>query len=85
MGQQWVFMDCQMPIMDGFTATQNIRNEEKLKHTTIIALTANAMNGDKDRCLKVGMDDYLSKPININDLDLILEKWFTKVKIDKSA
>src|SRR5439155_61034 len=60
-----ILMDCQMPEMDGFEATQAIRAKERVngQHVPIIALTANAMQGDKQRCLKAGMDGYVSKPV----------------------
>ena len=72
-----IFMDCQMPEMDGYQATQAIRDLEKSGHhprTYIIALTANAMRGDRDRCLEAGMDDYLAKPVNEADLQAVLER-----------
>lgn len=63
-----VFMDCQMPVMDGYTATTKIRRNKKLKDLPIIALTANAMNSDFNRCIDAGMNDYLSKPLKYDDL-----------------
>jgi len=69
-----VFMDVQMPEMDGLEATRRIR-QNKTRHPVIIAMTANAMQGDREECLAAGMDDYISKPIRLDDLLLILEKW----------
>jgi PAS domain S-box-containing protein len=71
-----VLMDVQMPDMDGFEATKIIRKMEgKEKHTPIIAMTAHAMKGDRERCLKAGMDDYVSKPIEPKEIFTIIEKW----------
>ena len=70
-----VFMDCQMPVMDGFAAAFAIRQDEATRHATIVALTANAMMGDRERCLAAGMDDYLSKPLREEELEDILAKW----------
>ena len=69
-----VFMDCQMPEMDGYQTTEKIRNlEGSRKHTTIIAMTANAMEGDKEKCIAAGMDDYLKKPIDFDALFQMIE------------
>jgi|GEM_PF-1963245 len=72
-----VLMDCQMPEMDGFEATSVIRENEKItdKHLPIIAMTANAMQGDKEKCLAAGMDDYISKPIDSKQLKQTVENW----------
>ncbi len=68
-----VFMDCQMPVMDGYEATRQLREiEGEQLHTIIIGLTANAMYDDKEKCLAAGMDDYLSKPVTIEDLERVL-------------
>ena len=70
-----VLMDVQMPKMDGLAATREIREKLKNDKIPIVAMTANAMKGDRENCLTAGMNDYLSKPINPNELYLILEHW----------
>lgn len=76
-----VLMDCQMPVMDGYTATQAWRAIEKAKglpHMPIIAMTANAMAEDRQKCLDAGMDDYLSKPVDRKLMQQIMMKWLKK-------
>jgi len=72
-----VFMDCQMPEMDGFEATKAIRKEEDAidRHTVLVALTADALTGDREKCLKAGMDDYINKPFKPEQITAILKKW----------
>ncbi|BCG46277.1 Hpt protein [Citrifermentans bremense] len=76
-GFDLVFMDCQMPKMDGFAATRGIREWETGEggHVPIVALTANAMTGDREICLAAGMDDYLSKPFAAEQLCAVLQRW----------
>ncbi len=81
-----VLMDCQMPEMDGFDATRHIRQKEVQQSrpgTIIIAMTANVMSGDRERCLEVGMDDYLGKPVQMKDLEKTISKWLTHLERDE--
>ena len=74
-----IIMDCHMPEMDGFEATRKIRAEEKEKSLPpirIIAMTANAMQGDRENCLAAGMDDYISKPVDMKELKALLSRNF---------
>jgi CheY-like chemotaxis protein/HPt (histidine-containing phosphotransfer) domain-containing protein len=73
-----VFMDCQMPEMDGFETTRRLRAQEGKRGIPIIALTAHAGAGVREKCLTEGMDDYLSKPFSIGDMIGILNKWINK-------
>lgn len=70
-----ILMDCQMPILDGYATTQALRSQPHNQDTIVVGLTAYAMTEDRDRCLKVGMNDYLTKPLKMSDLSSTIEKW----------
>jgi CheY-like chemotaxis protein len=76
-----ILMDCNMPEMDGFDATAIIRDLEKdEKHTVIVAMTANALRGDRDRALAAGMDDYIAKPVSQRELAALIRAWAAKIR-----
>ena len=72
-----IFMDVQMPVMDGFEASAEIRKHEirSRRHVPIVAMTANALNEDRDACLASGMDDYVSKPVSLSSLRDVIDRW----------
>ena len=70
-----VLMDCQMPVMDGYEATRQIRKQEKFKDMPVIAMTANAMKGDREKVLAVGMNDHIPKPFKLDDMYATMAKW----------
>jgi CheY-like chemotaxis protein len=80
---EFVLMDCQMPEMDGFEATAEIRSLPSVGGIPIIAMTANAMKGDREKCINAGMDDYISKPMNIKALTVLMQKWVAEVESRK--
>ena len=83
-----ILMDCEMPVMDGFAATRLIREHEArvgLRRIPIIALTANALTGDREHCIANGMDDYLSKPIELRQLSLLVAKWLGPTEVATNA
>jgi len=81
-----ILMDCQMPLMDGFQATIEIRKKEATssdrKHIPIVAMTAHTVEGHRQQCMDAGMDDYLSKPVVLEQLDLVIEKWVPDIGND---
>ena len=72
-----VLMDCQMPVMDGYDATRKLRQQERYKDLPILAMTANAMAGDREKVIEAGMNDHIAKPINVRDMFSTMAKWIT--------
>jgi CheY-like chemotaxis protein len=70
-----VLMDIQMPVMDGYAAAREIRRDDRFKDLPVIAMTANAMAGDRDKALEAGMNDYVAKPIDVTELFEVLDRW----------
>ena len=75
-----ILMDCQMPELDGYETTQRIRSTPEYASLKIIAMTANAMRGESEKCIDAGMDDYLSKPVRLEALRDMLARWMPDKK-----
>jgi signal transduction histidine kinase/ActR/RegA family two-component response regulator len=76
-----VLMDCQMPVMDGFEATRQVRQRETGRRTAIVALTAGALQSDEDLCLRAGMDGFITKPVDLHKLTDVLQKWHARAGV----
>ncbi len=75
-----VLMDCQLPVMDGYTATAKIREQDRFRDLPVIAMTANVLSGDREKALKAGMNDHIGKPVNPSELFTILGNWITPAR-----
>ena len=81
-----VLMDCQMPEMDGYEATAAIRQlEGSESHLPIIAMTAAAMDGDRERCMAAGMDDFITKPVRLEAVSTVLERWVAEPEPERGG
>lgn len=79
-----ILMDIRMPVMDGLEATERLRANEAFRKTPVIALTALAMPGDRERCLDAGLDEYLSKPVGLKELRNTMQIWLKRAYKDQS-
>ena len=75
-----VLMDCQMPVLDGYETTAILRREPRLRELPVIAMTANAMVGDRDKALAAGMNDYIGKPLNVAEMFSTLARWIAPAR-----
>jgi two-component system, sensor histidine kinase and response regulator len=75
-----VLMDCQMPVMDGYTATRKIRQQSQWQHLPIIAMTASALASDREHALGSGMNDHITKPLDIDQMYQVIGKWVAAAK-----
>lgn len=80
-----ILMDCQMPELDGFGATRRIRELQSPDRIPIIAMTANAMDSDRDECLAAGMDDFVTKPVSIDRLSAVLQRWAPGTEVERAG
>lgn len=84
-----ILMDCMMPVLDGYQATKALRNDitrfnEATRNIPVIAMTASAIQGDREKCEAAGMDDYLTKPVNRDALEHVLQRWILHGRSDRS-
>ncbi|MDP3521207.1 MAG: PAS domain S-box protein [Hydrogenophaga sp.] len=79
-----ILMDCQMPVMDGYTASRHIRADAALAHIPIVAMTANAMAGDREKVMEAGMLDHIAKPLNVENMFATMARWMVSVKSAKA-
>ncbi|MCC6415073.1 MAG: response regulator [Opitutaceae bacterium] len=80
-----ILMDCHMPSMDGYDATRELRRQLQGRRLPIIAITANAMSADREACLAAGMDDFLAKPVRLDDLQHCLRRWLPTHSVSDTA